>query len=112
MNTPLRQALLITLCAALGACASSRGELDTLLDEQIGKPMDDPSTFRVQQEKNRINTSRGPHGHVQEEYAVGFRQGCRVLLEVDPQQRKIVNWRYGVSQTGDADCYMSPNVGR
>jgi len=108
----MKRAFAIALCAVLAACASSRGEMDKYLDEQVGKSIDDPASFRAQQAQKRIHTGRLRNGHTEEEYLVGFRDGCRVFLELDPQQRKIVNWRYGMTQTGDADCYMSPNVGR
>ena len=53
--------LVALLAVALAACASARGEMDKVLDEQ---------------------------------------------------QRKIADWRYGQTITGDSDCYMSPNVGK
>lgn len=111
MTSPSKQAIILALCAGLTACAvsSPRGDLDKLLNEQIGKPVDDPSGFRVQQAKNRIATSRGPHGHVEEEYRVGLRQNCRVFLEIDNEARKVVTWRYGVP---DDDCILTPATGR
>jgi hypothetical protein len=108
----MRRTLAILLCAVLAACASARGEMDKYLDEQVGKSIDDPTSFRAQQAQKRIHTGHLRNGHVEEEYLVGFRDGCRVFLEVDDQQKKIVNWRYGLTQQGDSDCYMSPNVGR
>jgi len=98
------------LCVVIAACASARGEMDKYLDDQVGKPIDDPQGFRAQNQDKRIHTGHLRNGHTEEEYLVGFRDGCRVYLEVDPSQQKVVGWRYGITQTGDADC-ISPNIG-
>ena len=72
--------------------------------------MDDPQGFRAQQEAKRIYTGRLRSGRVEEEYLVGFRDRCRVFLEVDPKERKVVGWRYGMTEEADLNCYLSPNV--
>jgi hypothetical protein len=106
----MNRALVILLCAVLAACSSARTEFDKTLDQQVDKPLDDPQGFRALNKDKRIYTGRLANGHVQEEYKVGFRDECRVYLEVDPQQNKVLNWRFD-PRYSDMDC-TSPNVGR
>ena len=90
------------LFATLAACASPRGEFE--------KQLADPQAFREHNQANRIHAGRMANGHVQEEYKVGFRNECRVFIEVDPGPDKAVGWRYNPGYS-DLDC-TSPNVGR
>ena len=110
MPIPARHLVILALSAALAACASARGEMDKYMDSQVGKPIDDPQGFRAVNAKKRVHTSRSRDGKVDEEYLVGFRDGCRIHLTVDEKARTVAGWRYS-GTTSDADC-ISPNIGK
>jgi hypothetical protein len=105
----MKRLLAVLFVLAIAACASSRGELDTYLDDQVGKPIGDPQGFRAQHAGKRVHTQRLANGRSIEQYQIGFRDQCRVDLEVDDRSGKVAGWRYG---SDDRDCYENPNVGR
>lgn len=108
MTPTLKRFAVPLLCALAAACVSARGELDKMLDEQIGKPADDPNGFRAQHRQDRVYVSRPRGGKIEEEYRIGFRNNCRVFLTIDDRERKIANWRY---EGPDEDCIGSSNIG-
>lgn len=104
---PVRIAAL-ALCAALVGCALlGRDNFEQVMGADVGKPADDPSTYRVRHPELRIGAHKLRNGHVEEEYQAGFRNNCRVFYEIDEATRKIVNWRLRQDQPDD-DCILPP----
>jgi hypothetical protein len=99
------RAWIVLSCLALGSCTlqSARDELGALMQQEVGKTLDDPASYRAQHPKLRIGARRLANGNTEEEYRAGFRDQCPVLFEIERGTGKVTGWRFGQP---DDDCIL------
>ncbi len=90
---------------ALAACTlpSARDELAALMQQEVGRTLDDPASYRAQHPKLRIGARRLSNGNTEEEYRAGFREQCPVFFEVERGTGKVTRWHFGEP---DDDCIV------
>ena len=82
---------------------SARDELGAVMQQEVGKTLDDPASYRAQHPNLRIGARKLSNGNTEEEYRAGFRDQCPVFFEVERGTSKVVGWHFG---TPDDDCIL------
>ena len=96
-------------CAALlllAGCNANfgRDDLDTMMQDEVGRTRTDPESYRARHPNLRLGERALSNGHVEEAYRIGVRDNCVVRFEVDPASGKVVTWRFDVP---DEDCILA-----
>jgi len=73
-----------------------------VMQQEVGKTLADPGSYRASHPKLRIGARKLKNGNTEEEYRAGFRDQCPVFFEVGPDG-KVVRWRFGQP---DDDCIL------
>jgi|SRR5689334_23242090 len=98
---------LAPLMVLLLGCASSSAEHDNfkqVMDRQVGKGIDDPDAYPVFYRLRELNSKSLQNGNLQQQYAVGRNERCRLYFEVEPRTRRIVRWS---SEGSESDCVLT-----
>jgi len=101
----VRAAALVALIVA--GCASSSAEYQNfkqVMDRQVGKGIDDPDAYAVFYRLRELNSKPLQNGNLQQQYAAGRNERCRLYFEVEPRTRRIVRWS---SEGGESDCVLT-----
>lgn len=96
-------AILLVLVAACTTDIAHKNFL-TIMQNQVGKNLDDPYTTRNRYPERRISVRSLVNGNTEEEFQTGGKS-CRVFFEIDSKEKKIVGWRY---EGAREECLIVP----
>ena len=90
--------LLLTSHVVLGCMnLDSHANFKNHWNSEVGRHTYDKDAYMTRYGKAPLDTTRLPNGNIEEKYAAGiWRWGgpCYVYLEIQPETKRIVGWRY------------------
>jgi hypothetical protein len=98
----------VLIALLLAGCASTSAEhanFRQVMDRQVGKGIDDADAYAVFYRLRELNTKSLPNGNLQQQYAAGRKERCKLNFEVEPLTRRIVRWS---SEGSEGDCVLTP----
>jgi hypothetical protein len=95
------------IALVLAACAGTSAEyrnFKQVMDRQVGKGIDDPDAYPVFYRLRELNSKPLQNGNLQQQYAAGRNERCRLYFEVEPRTGRIVRWS---SEGSESDCVLT-----